>query len=107
MFKSELEFERNLIDTLLQKGWKEVIKNPTEKDLLDNWANILFLNNRDIDKLGDYPLIDSEMQQIIEQINLLKTPSKLNDFINGKTISIKRENPEDKLHFGKEISLKI
>lgn len=107
MFKSELEFENKLIESLLEKGWKEVIKNPTEKDLLANWADILYRNNRDIDKLGDYPLIESEMQQIIEQINLLKTPSKLNDFINGKTISIRRENQDDELHFGKEVSLKI
>lgn len=107
MFNSELEFEKKLIEALLEKGWKEVIKNPSEQDLLDNWAQILYLNNRDIDKLGEYPLVDSEMQQIIEQINTLKTPAKLNDFINGKTISIKRQNEDDKLHFGKEVSLKI
>ena len=47
------------------------------------------------------------MQQIIEQITELRTPLKLNGFINGKTVSIKRDNPEDKVHFGKEISLKI
>jgi len=107
MFKSEKEFEDNLIDALLQKGWTDVLANPTEEDLINNWANILFNNNRGIDRLGDYPLIDSEMQQILEQINLLKTPAKLNDFINGRTISIRRENPDDKLHFGKEVSLKI
>ncbi len=47
------------------------------------------------------------MQQILEQVNTLRTPVRLNTFINGKTISIKRDNPEDKAHFGKEISLKI
>ncbi len=107
MFKSELEFEKQLVNTLLKKRWNNVIKNPTEQDLLDNWAKILYLNNREIDRLADYPLIDSEMQQIIEQINSLKTPAKLNDFINGKTISIRRENPDHKERFGKEISLKI
>jgi len=47
------------------------------------------------------------MQQIIEQINSLKTPLKLNSFINGKTVSITRDNPKDFLHLGKEVSLKI
>lgn len=47
------------------------------------------------------------MQQIIEKINELKFPIKLNSFINGGTISIVRDNEEDKIHLGKEISLKI
>lgn len=107
-FTKESAFETALIQALSQKGWEsEVIKNPTEKDLLANWAKILFENNRGIDKLGDYPLTDGEMQQIVEQINTLRTPLKLNGFINGKTVAIRRDNEEDKLHFGKEVSLKI
>ena len=47
------------------------------------------------------------MQQIVEQIRELRTPLKLNGFINGKTVSVKRDNPDDKAHFGKEVSLKI
>ena len=47
------------------------------------------------------------MQQILEQIENLRTPLKLNGFINGKSVSIVRDNPDDKLHFGKEVSLKI
>ena len=47
------------------------------------------------------------MQQILEQIAALRTPLKLNGFINGKSISIIRDNPEDTQHFGKEVSLKI
>ena len=47
------------------------------------------------------------MDQIIDQIKTLRTPLKLNEFINGKTVSIKRDNQDDKMHFGKEISLKI
>ncbi|MBK7735023.1 MAG: type I restriction endonuclease subunit R, partial [Chitinophagaceae bacterium] len=107
-FTSEAEFEEALIQTLSKKGWeKEVLKRPTEKDLLQNWANILFENNRGKDRLNDYPLTEGEMQQILEQINALRTPLKLNGFINGKTVSIKRDNPADVLHFGKEVSLKI
>lgn len=107
-FTTEAQFEAALIQSLTNKGWeKEVLKRPTEKELLQNWANILFENNRGKDRLNDYPLTEGEMQQIIEQINTLRTPLKLNGFINGKTVSIKRDNPNDTLHFGKEVSLKI
>ena len=108
VFNKESDFEEALIKILSEKGWeKEVLKNYSEKDLLRNWADILFENNRDIDRLNDYPLTDSEMQQILEQIETLKTPLKLNGFINGKSVSIVRDNPDDSLHFGKEVSLKI
>ena len=108
-FINEAEFEKALIKVLRDKGWGEhdVIKNPTEEQLLENWAKILFENNKGIDRLNNIPLTHSEMQQILEQINILKTPLKLNSFINGRTVSIVRDNEEDKLHFGKEISLKI
>lgn len=108
IFNKESDFEATLIKILSEKGWeKEVLKNYSEQDLLKNWANILFENNRDIDRLNDYPLTDGEMQQILEQIKNLRTPLKLNGFINGKSVSVIRDNPEDKLHFGKEVSLKI
>lgn len=108
MFNDESEFEEALIKVLSQNGWeKEVLKNPSERDLLKNWADILFENNRSIDRLNDYPLTDGETEQILEQINTLRTPVKLNGFINGKSVSIVRDNPDDTLHFGKEVSLKI
>ena len=108
MYTSELQFEADFIYSLQQNGWTDgVLKNPTEKDLLDNWAKILFENNRHQDRLSDYPLTDTEMQQVIDKINELKYPIKLNSFINGRTISIVRDNPNDILHKGKEISLKI
>jgi type I restriction enzyme, R subunit len=107
-FTSEAAFETALINELKNKGWEDtVFKNPTEADLLQNWAAILFQNNRDIDRLNDVPLTDTEMQQIVEQIRELKTPLKLNGFINGKSVAITRDNPDDALHFGKEVSLKI
>ncbi|MDK2091593.1 type I restriction endonuclease subunit R [Aliarcobacter butzleri] len=109
IFTSEAEFEKALIKVLRDKGWGEhdVIKNPTEEELFENWAKILFENNKSIDRLNNTPLTHGEMQQILEQINILKTPLKLNSFINGRTVSIIRDNEEDKLHYGKEISLKI
>ena len=107
-FTKEADFEEAFIDILSKKGWeKQVLKYPTEEELLKNWAKILFENNRGIDRLNDYPLTDGEMQQILEQITNLRTPLKLNGFINGKTVSITRDNPADSIHFGKEVSLKI
>lgn len=107
-FKTEAQFEQAFIEVLTQKGWEpEILKNKTEAELLHNWATILFENNRQQDRLNDVPLTNTEMQQIIEQIKELKTPLKLNGLINGKTVAIKRDNPADTLHLGKEISLKI
>lgn len=107
-FDKEDDFENAFITLLKSCGWeKEVIKYPTENDLIKNWANILYNNNRDKDKLGNYPLTETEMAQIIEQITTLRTPFSLNSFINGGTVAIKRDNPDDKLHLGKEVSLHI
>ena len=108
IFNKESDFEKALITLLFDKGWSpEVIKYPTEADLIENWKQILFENNRDIDRLNDAPLTDGEMQQILEQIKSLRTPVRLNGFINGKTVTIKRDNPDDPWHVGHEVSLKI
>lgn len=107
-FKNEVDFETALVKTLTGKGWEsEIIRYPSEADLIKNWANILFENNRGVDHLNDYPLTDGEMQQIMEQITEHRTPLRLNGFINGKTVAITRDNPNDTLHLGKEVSLKI
>ena len=108
IFNKEADFEQALIDLLRTKGWEDkVLKNYTEAELIRNWSDILFENNRSIDRLNDYPLTDSEMQQIVEQIELLKTPLRLNGFINGGSVAITRDNPDDTAHFGREVSLKI
>ena len=54
-FTKEADFEIALINELKNnKGWaSEVLQNPTEADLLQNWADILFDNNRSIDRLHD------------------------------------------------------
>ena len=45
-FSNEGDFERALITVLFDKGWShEVIKYPTEKELIRNWADILYRNN--------------------------------------------------------------
>lgn len=107
-FNNEEQFENALIEMLSKKGWeKEVLRHPTEKDLLQNWANILYDNNNTIDRLNGQRLTEGEMQQLLEQISTLRTPQMLNGFINGRTVSVKRDNPADTLHYGKEITLKI
>ena len=106
-FIKELAFEEALTEHLLHHGWNEVIKNPTEEQLVQNWANILYDNNRGIDKLGNYPLTQSEMQQVIDQVNLCDSPYAVNKLINGQQISIKRDNEDDTNNYGKEVYLKI
>lgn len=110
VFDKEASFEEAVIAVLKQHGWDDaegVLRYPTEQDLICNWAKILFNNNAGIDRLNGCPLTQGEMAQVIEQIETLKTPLALNGFINGKTISITRDNPDDVLHLGKEVSLKI
>lgn len=108
VYNNEALFEQAMIELLATKGWEAaVLDNPTEEDLLNNWATILFENNREVDRLNNTPLTPGEMQQILEQITGLRTPLKLNGFINGKSVAITRDNPADTLHYGREVSLKI
>lgn len=108
-FDSEAKFEESLIKTLVdEKGWKDgVLQYQDEKQLIQNWANIIYENNRAVDRLSDYPITSGEMQQIMEQIKQLKTPLKLNGFINGGYVQIVRDNESDHHNFGKLVSLKI
>jgi len=105
-FNRETPFEEALVATLNNKGWGDmpVLMYPTEEDLICNWAEILFQNNKGIDCLNGCPLTDGEMQQILTQISDLKTPLNLNKFVNGKSVTIIRDNPDDKLHFGQPVS---
>lgn len=107
-FLKELDFEKALADFLPQHGWEPlVIMNPTEDILIKNWAAIIFNNNRDMNRLGDFKLTDTEMQQIMTQVDALKNPYEVNQFINGGQVMIKRDNPDDKINFGKEVYLTI
>lgn len=107
-FLKELDFEKALADFLPQHGWEpNVIMNPTEDILIKNWAAIIFNNNRDMNRLGDFKLTDTEMQQIMTQVDALKNPYEVNQFINGGQVMIKRDNPDDKINFGKEVYLTI
>lgn len=108
-FAKEADFEAAVIHELRQRGWgdADVIKNHSEADLLANWKQILFENNRGKDRLNEVPLTVGEIQQVLEQITALRTPLRLNGFLNGKTVAITRDSPLVALHFGKVVSLKI
>lgn len=106
-FIKESAFEEALTNHLLNHGWNEVIMNPTEEQLVENWAKIIYDNNRRIDQLGNYPLTKSEMQQIINKVNMCRSPYGVNKFINGQQVSITRDNEADKNNYGKEVYLKI
>lgn len=106
-YKNETEFENALIAKLteLDNQWsREILEYKTEKELIDNWAKILFSNNNQTDKLNGCPLTETEMGQIITQING-ENPFAVNRRLNGRYISIIRDNPKDTLHVGKRVDL--
>lgn len=107
-FSKELDFEKALANQLTQHGWEPaILTNPSEADLVRNWAAIIYNNNRGINQLGDYELTETEMAQVIEQVNKCDNPYERNKLINGGFVSIKRDNPADVNNCGKEIYLKI
>ena len=51
-FGRESDFEQAIITALQSNGWdKGVIHHPTEEQLIQNWADILYENNNDIDRM--------------------------------------------------------
>lgn len=107
-FIKESDFEQALANHLTQHGWEDnILMQPTEEDLVKNWANIIYENNRSINQLGNYPLTASEMQQIMNKVNLCDSPYAVNNFINAKEVCVKRDNEADKNNYGKEVYLKI
>lgn len=107
VFETEKEFEEAVVELLQKNGWTEVLKYPTEEALRKNWAKFLYDNNREKDRLNDYPLTDTEVQQLVDYVASKKTPLLINEIINGKEITLKRDNPDDKDHFNKNITLHI
>lgn len=110
VFDSEAAFEDAVVEALKAYGWDDaggVLMRPTEQQLIDNWASILFDRNKHRDCLNDVPLSASEMAQILEKIRALRTPLALNELINGKELVIRRDNHADELHDGKNVTLKI
>lgn len=87
IFNEEKDFEEAVIKALIEHGWEsDVIRYPSEEDLIQNWANILFNNNKQGTRLNDQPLTSGEMAQILDQVRNLQSPMALNEFINGRTL---------------------
>ena len=53
IFNKESDFENALIKTLTEScGWEpEILRYKNEKELIQNWADILFENNRQRERL--------------------------------------------------------
>ena len=74
-FSKEADFEHALIEALQRYGWEytgqdrqihsdqTILSHPTEQDLIDNWAKIIYENNNSIDRLNDCPLTKEEMDR--------------------------------------------
>lgn len=106
-YKNETEFENALIAKLTQldNQWsREILEYKTEEELIENWTKILFSNNNTTDKLNGCPLTKTEMGQIISHING-ETPFAINRRLNGRYISIIRDNSKDTQHVGKRVDL--
>lgn len=108
-YDKESEFEEDLIKMLVEdKGWKDgILYYPTEEDLIENWADIIYKKNQQVDRLGSYPLTKGEMAQILTEVSLRRTPLKLNGFINDGVVQIVRDEERDTHNFKKTISLDI
>lgn len=108
LYLKEKDFEIALAEHLTHYGWdSEILIQPTEEELVKNWASIIYDNNRGIDQLGNYPLTDSEMQQVIDKVNICSCPYDTSRFINAQQVCIKRDNPDDVHNCGKDVYLKI
>lgn len=106
--RGELNFEADVIETLIKAGWeKDVLRNKTVPDLIENWRGIIYERNRRV--LNDVPLSNEEMDRVLELVKLqANTPVKANQFINGRPIAIKRDsNSPDTQHAGKEVYLDL
>ena len=107
IFSKESDFEDAVVAQLQRYGWTEVLTYVDEDDLVENWAQILFDNNNEPDILNNCPLSSGEKTQLKQKISELRTPCALNEFINGGSFLLRRDNPDDQLHCGREVSVKL
>ena len=106
----EADFEKDVVAKLNACGWKGgsnypfVLKYPTEAELIQNWANIIFEHNRK--ELNNIPLNQDEIDKLLLKIRG-KTPCEINRIINSKLIDLIRSNKEDTENYNKTVYLEI
>lgn len=109
-FASELDYEKELVRLLEQNGWQNdsfanVLTNPSEQDLVDNFAKIVFANNSESAKLNGVELSQKEISKILGHFR--KSPYEIAKMLKEGSITITRDNPSDTKNNGKEITLII
>lgn len=106
----EADFEKEVVAKLNACGWTGgsnypfVLKYPTEAELIQNWANIIFEHNRK--ELNNVPLNQDEIDKLLLKIRG-KTPCEINRIINSKLIDLVRSNKEDTENYNKTVYLEI
>lgn len=107
-FSSEHEFQKTLMNALKNDmGWnREILNFPTEKDLINNWKNIIFQRNKGENLLNNVPLDDAEMQQILDKFRS-KSPVEVNAMLMEGVVTFKRTNKDAGEKVNKEVSVTI
>lgn len=108
-FIDEAAFEDVLVTLLTQNGgWsKQVLYRPTETDLIDNWAEIIFENNNTPERLNNVPLSEVEKETLVQEIAGQTTPSAVHRLLQGKEVTLRRNNPADTRNHDQSIQLTI
>lgn len=104
----ELNFEADFISALQSAGWVEVLKNKTEKELIENWRKIISERNTGV--LNGVPLSESEMSLVVSDMRnkVSLGPCSTNRYIIDSNITIRRDiDSLDTEHQGKDVILDI
>ena len=104
----ELNFEADFITALQSAGWGEVLRNKTEKELIENWKEII--SERNTAALNGVPLSDSEMSIIVAEMRnrVSLGPCSANRYIIDSNIMVRRDiDSADTMHQGKDVILDI
>ena len=106
----EADFEKDVVAKLNACGWTGganypfVLEYPTEEELIQNWANIIFEHNRK--ELNNVPLNQDEIDKLLLKIRG-KTPCEINRIINSRLIDLIRSNKTDTENYNKTVYLEI
>ena len=71
-FDYELDFEEALIKLLKNNGWTgKMLNYPTEAQLIKNWAEILFNNNKGAENGGYPPTQNGDIRSLFWLFSLM------------------------------------